>query len=159
MLATSVWTVGVQTIKLTFFLNDTATTEIYTLSLHDALPICVEQFEHAFLGRKPAGIEHLGRLGLVADAIGQFDAARDDTHVTCTKDACAFGKVVRGGDHQPCSTKHATRKPGRATSKLHVGTPHLNDVGLAAPCSNPAGGEPVRVQEIGIHPARCADET
>src|ERR1041385_9278355 len=23
-----------------FFLNDTATTEIYTLSLHDALPIC-----------------------------------------------------------------------------------------------------------------------
>src|SRR5690348_18349668 len=24
----------------TFFLNDTATTEIYTLSLHDALPIC-----------------------------------------------------------------------------------------------------------------------
>src|SRR5688572_33102573 len=24
-----------------FFLNDTATTEIYTLSLHDALPICL----------------------------------------------------------------------------------------------------------------------
>src|SRR2546430_15392847 len=28
-----------------FFFNDTATTEIYTLSLHDALPIC--QAEHA----------------------------------------------------------------------------------------------------------------
>ena len=26
-----------------FFFNDTATTEIYTLSLHDALPICVLQ--------------------------------------------------------------------------------------------------------------------
>src|SRR3989442_6662383 len=25
-----------------FFFNDTATTEIYTLSLHDALPICME---------------------------------------------------------------------------------------------------------------------
>src|SRR5438874_11080179 len=25
-----------------FFFNDTATTEIYTLSLHDALPICVK---------------------------------------------------------------------------------------------------------------------
>src|SRR5260221_5315430 len=24
-----------------FFFNDTATTEIYTLSLHDALPICI----------------------------------------------------------------------------------------------------------------------
>src|SRR2546430_10436561 len=27
------------TIRLVFFFNDTATTEIYTLSLHDALPI------------------------------------------------------------------------------------------------------------------------
>ena len=26
---------------LFFFFNDTATTEIYTLSLHDALPICI----------------------------------------------------------------------------------------------------------------------
>src|SRR6266536_4550242 len=26
---------------LLFFFNDTATTEIYTLSLHDALPICI----------------------------------------------------------------------------------------------------------------------
>src|SRR3712207_9505568 len=26
-----------------FFFNDTATTEIYTLSLHDALPICYER--------------------------------------------------------------------------------------------------------------------
>src|SRR5258708_37014689 len=27
--------------SLLFFFNDTATTEIYTLSLHDALPICI----------------------------------------------------------------------------------------------------------------------
>src|SRR4030042_6728260 len=27
-------------VQLFFFFNDTATTEIYTLSLHDALPIC-----------------------------------------------------------------------------------------------------------------------
>src|SRR5438874_8342722 len=26
-----------------FFFNDTATTEIYTLSLHDALPICIHE--------------------------------------------------------------------------------------------------------------------
>src|ERR1035441_11010015 len=31
---------------LFFFFNDTATTEIYTLSLHDALPICVDA-DHA----------------------------------------------------------------------------------------------------------------
>src|SRR5205823_13240730 len=29
-------------ISFFFFFNDTATTEIYTLSLHDALPICSE---------------------------------------------------------------------------------------------------------------------
>src|SRR2546426_11299971 len=34
-----------------FFFNDTATTEIYTLSLHDALPIWIRQI----LRRKPIG--------------------------------------------------------------------------------------------------------
>src|SRR2546426_11095328 len=29
-----------------FFFNDTATTEIYTLSLHDALPICAVRRDH-----------------------------------------------------------------------------------------------------------------
>ena len=29
-------------VETIFFFNDTATTEIYTLSLHDALPICTE---------------------------------------------------------------------------------------------------------------------
>src|SRR2546429_9380653 len=29
-----------------FFFNDTATTEIYTLSLHDALPICAPAWRH-----------------------------------------------------------------------------------------------------------------
>ena len=29
-----------------FFFNDTATTEIYTLSLHDALPICIDPLCH-----------------------------------------------------------------------------------------------------------------
>src|SRR6266566_9364552 len=32
-----------------FFFNDTATTEIYTLSLHDALPISVEKIETLLL--------------------------------------------------------------------------------------------------------------
>ena len=33
--------VAVDVIFACFFFNDTATTEIYTLSLHDALPICL----------------------------------------------------------------------------------------------------------------------
>src|SRR5690606_42100011 len=37
---TSVFLLGLLCLFLFFSLNDTSTTEIYTLSLHDALPIC-----------------------------------------------------------------------------------------------------------------------
>src|SRR2546422_11114518 len=54
-----------------FFFNDTATTEIYTLSLHDALPICgrfrraadAGQLDHA-----PRGYSHLEKR--LDDALG-----------------------------------------------------------------------------------------
>src|SRR5256885_16787909 len=39
-----------------FFFNDTATTEIYTLSLHDALPICPGL--DCCAGRVPVGTAH-----------------------------------------------------------------------------------------------------
>src|SRR5258706_16032696 len=37
-----------------FFFNDTATTEIYTLSLHDALPICGDPVPRASQSREPS---------------------------------------------------------------------------------------------------------
>ena len=37
--ATVVWYIHNHNVCIVFFFNDTATTEIYTLSLHDALPI------------------------------------------------------------------------------------------------------------------------
>ena len=39
-----------------FFFNDTATTEIYTLSLHDALPICTRKLFACRLGPKVPGL-------------------------------------------------------------------------------------------------------
>src|SRR5690348_18016623 len=47
-------------LSLLFFFNDTATTEIYTLSLHDALPICAihELFGEAGLPRAPVAFDH-----------------------------------------------------------------------------------------------------
>src|SRR5437870_13893033 len=39
----------IMTFISTFFFNDTATTDIYTLSLHDALPICLQRtFKKSF---------------------------------------------------------------------------------------------------------------
>src|SRR5439155_12388208 len=46
-----------------FFFNDTATTEIYTLSLHDALPICLLQCVADRLKAHFPDTEQLAHLG------------------------------------------------------------------------------------------------
>src|SRR2546422_6032757 len=46
-----------------FFFNDTATTEIYTLSLHDALPISLEQLPRARVGASRPAVERVAVLG------------------------------------------------------------------------------------------------
>src|SRR3990167_3264220 len=45
-----------------FFFNDTATTEIYTLSLHDALPICRFSGQRGPLGRYLRGTAGMSRF-------------------------------------------------------------------------------------------------
>src|SRR2546422_5994807 len=49
-------------IVLFFFFNDTATTEIYTLSLHDALPIYRQQCDVAGADAKALGGERVAEL-------------------------------------------------------------------------------------------------
>src|SRR5690606_40546098 len=54
-----------------FFLYDTATTEIYTLSLHDALPICAEavgQTEHDGVDRMIA-LDAAAKIGVAAELV------------------------------------------------------------------------------------------
>src|SRR3712207_9392568 len=64
-----------------FFFNDTATTEIYTLSLHDALPIFVQVDgddveAHVARAREPAhGVEV--RAVVVHDRARRLENARD----------------------------------------------------------------------------------
>src|SRR3989442_3365472 len=57
------FTVFPNPIYLFFFFNDTATTEIYTLSLHDALPICG--------GPDGVGLVVLGRGSVVPDRLAR----------------------------------------------------------------------------------------
>src|SRR2546430_9603923 len=46
-----------------FFFNDTATTEIYTLSLHDALPIWKSQDNfRRIVANAPSAVEHLSSV-------------------------------------------------------------------------------------------------
>src|SRR5256885_7042318 len=64
-----------------FFFNDTATTEIYTLSLHDALPICAVHGVHDVVQRiavvaAPLGIaQEVGVLGR-GQLLGQRELGR-----------------------------------------------------------------------------------
>src|SRR3712207_9565536 len=63
---------------LVFFFNDTATTEIYTLSLHDALPISV---------RLDLTFDALEDLQLALESLlDQAGAGRDDLTVTVSVD-------------------------------------------------------------------------
>src|SRR5258705_366582 len=61
---------GHRRVRAFFFFNDTATTEIYTLSLHDALPICLvhDQFFAAGVGAVvvAAGVGVVGQVGVGA---------------------------------------------------------------------------------------------
>src|SRR5260221_12216076 len=66
-----------------FFFNDTATTEIYTLSLHDALPICLcAKCYGRDLGR--GGLINLGEaVGVIAaQSIGEPGTQRSEEHTS-----------------------------------------------------------------------------
>src|SRR3712207_8355715 len=75
-----------------FFFNDTATTEIYTLSLHDALPICqtrrrgrpqrgAEQLDRAGAGRRHHRREH-GAEGLHLQLQRRISGRRSEEHTS-----------------------------------------------------------------------------
>src|SRR5471030_3554325 len=59
-----------------FFFNDTATTEIYTLSLHDALPIYLDRWPWSWEGRSVAG----GRLRRSEEHTSELQSLR---HLVC----------------------------------------------------------------------------
>src|SRR2546430_7489310 len=68
-----------------FFFNDTATTEIYTLSLHDALPICVVRIH---LARPPVstpmllGECHRGQRNNLIAVIHRIVDRRSEEHTS-----------------------------------------------------------------------------
>src|SRR2546423_10002829 len=82
------------TVPPLFFFNDTATTEIYTLSLHDALPIsasaassmpmhCASSFSLGLRSTDPSGHATSGR----SSGLG----ARSEEHTSELQPPCKFG--------------------------------------------------------------------
>src|SRR5256884_116592 len=113
-----------------FFFNDTATTEIYTLSLHDALPISVQRLVPVLVRRAPHHhsvlLERQGELrmkrpgDLALRALHGDRAPRD-----LRRDA--LGQRNRF----PADARHAATRPPRATRRPR------GRYGLRGPTSGP----------------------
>src|SRR3989441_7629251 len=102
-----------------FFFNDTATTEIYTLSLHDALPIC-DRDRRERVREGPAG-RHDDKRG--RDDADRGEGVAEDVQVRAP-DVEARGRVrvqepgapeVRGEPHHR-DGEHRDRKSTRLNS-------------------------------------------
>src|SRR2546430_10687045 len=93
-----------------FFFNDTATTEIYTLSLHDALPIYRPAGEHQpgqVDGRAEDGGGQVDRVG-VADRRVNPDGDRKSTRLNSSHSQISYAvfclkkKKIAETVHYPC---------------------------------------------------------
>src|SRR5258708_29106005 len=105
-------------LPLYFFLNDTATTESYTLSLHDALPISEEAH------RDRQAVEQRGERGTVG--VGALGPA-DELHASAVVLA---GWAERGRKSTRLNSSHQiisyavlflNKKKAHADSQLHHG--------------------------------------
>src|SRR5256885_12985307 len=78
--------------QLIFFFNDTATTEIYTLSLHDALPICHRDdhtAEHGGTHLRPHAVILLALLMVPRKpSLGDVFLARSEEHTSELQSPC-----------------------------------------------------------------------
>src|SRR6266540_6959745 len=94
-----------------FFFNDTATTEIYTLSLHDALPIfLVYAVRELDLTATTIGLVlSLSNLGVLVGA-DRKSTRLNSSHITISYAVfCLKKKNKKQKDNKPTNTK--TKKP------------------------------------------------
>src|SRR5215208_8258970 len=90
-----------------FFFNDTATTEIYTLSLHDALPICHRPRLHAAVA-----IDHVAGGAVAAgDDVGD---ARSEEHTS----------ELQSRGHLVCRLLLEKKKNNKTKTARDITSPH-----------------------------------
>src|SRR5947208_6261798 len=101
-----------------FFFNDTATTEIYTLSLHDALPILVDEVQVRLrLGRVLAARLLEDELFLLAHVLRR--AARSEEHTS----------ELQSPDHLVCRLLLEKKKKKRTKAKnVHITHTQVQEV-------------------------------
>src|SRR2546425_1332163 len=157
------------TIFFFFFFNDTATTEIYTLSLHDALPIYLRRSadrrgahrERRGAGRCEAGPAGARVLALEGDFSRSGDPEREG-HLLCAGSPAVgrshgASEPVRGRTRDPCGTWTRLRATGGSLAASGFGGPAFG--GARVDPGEPgnavrAGGAPAGA-EAGAGSAAC----
>src|SRR5439155_24254332 len=91
-----------------FFFNDTATTEIYTLSLHDALPICPVVGPEALMGstRLKAGTAQKLVINMISTAafVRSGKADRKSTRLNSSHVAISYAVFCLKKKKKKCHT-------------------------------------------------------
>src|SRR2546428_9418253 len=105
-----------------FFFNDTATTEIYTLSLHDALPIfCLVPLRNIplFDGFIPSKMFEIMAMG--KPIVGSVRGDRKSTRLNSSHDQISYAVfcLKKKNKNSPCS-----KPPSHAQSELTVVPPY-----------------------------------
>src|SRR5258708_27248671 len=103
-------------VRFFFFFNDTATTEIYTLSLHDALPIWLLRADNA-----PLVLSFLHRV-FVADNIRSISASELDRMLSATNTRCRSEEhtsELQSPDHLVCRLLLEKKKKSKVTLITH----------------------------------------
>src|SRR6202021_403032 len=120
-----------------FFLNDTATTEIYTLSLHDALPILYAETSGGSALPGPQG--NTGATG--AQGIDRKSTRLNSSHTVISYAVFCLKKNKQHArmDCGPLGRRHRGRplRPARRDGTLHPRTPAApsRTAAAQAPCS------------------------
>src|SRR2546430_11669398 len=112
-------TMSVDPLPFFFFFNDTATTEIYTLSLHDALPISTH--------RKPRFCIHRIRNTSRAVMITPISRDRKSTRLNSSHSQISYAvfclKKKKNACHSAGGGRGAAHRTRPATSWLHRSPP------------------------------------
>src|SRR2546430_12986522 len=101
-----------------FFFNDTATTEIYTLSLHDALPILLGGSVYKSEGGTPASFKRLLGSGIRPHA--DAPDRRDDRLGLPLKSGIRMGRPP----YHPCLQFPGGQR-GSARDQVEIGRAHV----------------------------------
>src|SRR5256885_7173467 len=100
-----------------FFFNDTATTEIYTLSLHDALPICPERRQP-----HPSADRHRSHLASRRQRHEPLHRVRSEEHTSELQSPCNLvcRLLLEKKKHtgSPCPSRYPSSRPPASDRSL-----------------------------------------